>query len=207
MGLETVHLFHGTYKKNAMSIIQRGFTTTDIPDIGKINTGNAKKKPGSLGFGLYGFRDDPCLALDYIKRVCTGNDYEVLHFDIQLHRDNKLNFVNSVNDMMAFQQWKELPARKKLLDILKKKYSNNVKQHSLDGAILEAYIYDMTRRKEFKEPIYAVCSATHTPTDPESENRSISMIPNGIEYAVRNTIIINNDSIDTVGTSSNQLEE
>lgn len=205
--LETVHLFHGTYKKNAEIINKQGFKAIDIPNVGKINSGTVKSKPGSLGFGLYGFKDNQGLAFNYIKRVCNGTDYEVLCFDIQFHRDNILNFVDSIDDMMLFQHWKENPSRKKLLKILKCKYHNGTKQHSLDGAILEAYIQDMMRLKEFGGPIDAVCSATHTPTDVELNNNNIAMVPNGIEYAVRSNNIIDKVSVKTVDIDSNQLEE
>ncbi len=67
-------LYHGTDRKNAKNIIEKGFNTT-VPAIQEIlyqsdNKGRRIKIPGSLGYGVYTFQDSYSMAKSFSNLNC-----------------------------------------------------------------------------------------------------------------------------------------
>lgn len=188
---ESAILFHGTTKANANNICKSGFKSIYMPNLGKINTGNVSKKPGSLGYGLYGFFEGKGeLALAFSQKF-NKDDAEVVQFIINYSEDYCVNFLNST-DAYYFNEWVNDDKRKKSLLRLRKMYSNSENQKSLDGAIIEYYLYDM-QKHHLLDKAQVVTMWTHTVVD--NEVLAHSAIPNGIEFCVRSLDLVDNNSI------------
>jgi len=186
-------LYHGTTKQNADHISQNGFDAIYLPNFGTINIGNAKRKPGSLGYGLYSFVGDSRLALKFAQNF--GSDVKgVVHFKVSFSEDYLLD-LNDPEDVMYFNEWVNDDRRSKTLKRLRDKYSNRGNQKSLDCAIIEAYIWDM-KKKRLLDKVDAISMTTHTHI--KGEILDMSAIPNGTEFCVRNLDVVNEGSIEAV---------
>lgn len=184
-------LFHGTTKVNANNICNSGFKSIYMPDIGRINTHNVSKNPGSLGYGLYGFLEEKGeLALAFSQKF-NKDDAEVVRFTIRYSEDYCVNFLNST-DAYFFNEWVNDDKRKKSLLRLREKYRNSGSQKSLDGAIIEYYLYDMKKRHLLNK-VQVVTMLTHTVVG--NEVLAHSAIPNGVEFCVKSLDLVDNNSI------------
>jgi len=187
-----ITLYHDTTSIQAHKIKQNGFDDIRIPRIDQVKLGKSKQRPGSLGYGLYGFQDDAGLAAKFISKFTqTGM---IVKFQVCLEFACVLNFVDSLTDMQLFSQWQADGRRQRLFKGLKQQYQNKVSQAELDGAMIEIYIVELLRHR-LVERIDAVCSATHTvlANQPNSQR-----LPNGIEYAIRSNNSIQRMTIQIV---------
>ncbi|WP_056978165.1 hypothetical protein [Lentilactobacillus senioris] len=176
------HLYHGTYEENANKIREKGFDAIYFPNVGQINMGKTPKDPGSLGYGLYCFENSRENAFEFAKGFHTDSA-QVIYFNFVSNNDYILDLRDS-EDLKLFNEWINDDKRSRLFNELRKKYSNNGHQKSLDGAILELYIYDLVKRFKYVTKLDAVVANTHTYFNDSASK--ITTFPNGVEVCIRN---------------------
>lgn len=179
-------LYHATSKENAKSILESGFKASRV-DFAHFYTGNMRKKPGSLGFGVYGFLDSLHCAKCFWEKDSDIGKESIIKFDVNVDHDSSLNFVDDVEDMDYFRSFLQEQLKHNTISNLEKYYSNLYTQHELDGALIEYFINQLEKRGGIQH-INLVCCATTT----DMYQGMHTCIPNGIEYCVRDVSIIDN---------------
>jgi hypothetical protein len=144
-----------------------------------------KKEPGSLGTGIYGFLNDRELAQQFGQKANQDGDCSIIRIKVGLNEDKGLNFIDNLDDMGYFRRFLLNPKVSRQLANLRSIYRNKYKQHSLDGALIEYYINEMQREGYFSKIEYVSCATT---TDIYQGLKTF--IPNGIEYCIRDSNLI-----------------
>lgn len=184
------NIYHGTSESNAKNILNNGF---NIPHVNKATIMNKPqdKKPGSLGFGVYGFLESIDMAKDYYSRISIGNDRCVLNVELSFFDEFLFDFANT-DDIELFEKFKKNSNMQMIISNFKSLgYSNKYTQHELEGILIEYFIM-MQTGKSF-EKIDVISCPTHTKRD--NDQNEIFYSPNGVEYCVRKSDIIENISI------------
>lgn len=145
-----------------------------------------QKKPGSLGYGSYGFFEDKRLAEEYwTASVGSQQKYDIIKVEIEYQDRNLLNFVDNLNDMIVFKDFLRNQYFRSSINNLHHFYRNTFGQHSFDGAALEYYIKYLEQHGALKRIDVVSCATTTDLYD----NIKV-FVPNGIEYCIRNKDII-----------------
>lgn len=167
-------LYHGTTKKASTYILTEGFK---LPTW-NFNNVSFKKKPGTLGYGIYAF-SQIYICKKYICEKIPNDNVVVL---IKLNLDN-LNIFDLTNEehneiYQKFREtFRELPIFKSLSQELR-----NGNQSELEGFMLEYLIrYYSETLLGFKK-----CDCVKSWTVSVLSDTMNSNIPNGIEYCIRN---------------------
>ncbi|EHO51668.1 hypothetical protein [Lentilactobacillus kisonensis] len=177
-------IYHATTASIWKKIRDNGFKIPEN-DWARFYVGNIKKKPGSLGYGVYGFLDDPGLATAFISKTTNLKDYAIIKMTIEVDDERVLNFVDSLDDMKLFRWFLLQTKLQRRIERFGKLYHNSFKQHSLDGALLEYFIMVLSKGGYLSE-INCVRCATSTDL-----YKGIHLfIPNGIEYCIRDKDVI-----------------
>ncbi len=118
-----------------------------------------------------------------LQRGFHTDSAQVIYFNFVSNNDYILDLRDS-EDLKLFNEWINDDKRSRLFNELRKKYSNNGHQKSLDGAILELYIYDLVKRFKYVTKLDAVVANTHTYFNDSASK--ITTFPNGVEVCIRN---------------------
>ncbi|WP_056949645.1 hypothetical protein [Lentilactobacillus kisonensis] len=182
--MHRVVLYHATTQFSWGKITSDGMK---IPrtDWTRFYLGTNRKKPGSLGYGAYGFLNDMDLARQFLPATTSGKDYVIIKITININPERCLNLVDDLADMKLLRDFLLEKWVKESVTILKRFYRNTFKQHSLDGALLEFFIRSMVKEGQF-EQVDCICCATTTSLYPYLD----TFLPNGIEHCIRNQEII-----------------
>lgn len=176
-------LYHATGKMNWQKIIDQGLKVP-ATDWARFYVGRMRKKPGSLGFGTYGFLSDKELAEQYWLSTTSGQEHVIIRIEIDVNEDNCLNFVNGLKDMRLFKNFIMENRIQPQITNLNRLYHNSYRQHEFDGALIEYYIRRLEKTDVFQHIACVTCATTtdlyHIKT----------YIPNGIEYCIRNVRIV-----------------
>lgn len=70
-------IYHATTSINWMKIKRSGFKLP-IYNLGDFYLGQPQKKPGSLGYGIYGFLEDAQLASEFITKTTNVRKYAII---------------------------------------------------------------------------------------------------------------------------------
>ncbi|EHO47594.1 hypothetical protein [Lentilactobacillus kisonensis] len=178
-------IFHATTTLNWRKIHGNGFKVPQ-PDWAHFYQENVRKKPGSLGYGLYGYLNDAELAKQFLLKATGSKEYVIIKLTVNVMDENSLNFVSNIDDMMLFRRFLLRPRLQGIIDNLRTIYHNSFKQHGLDGALIELFIRRLEKRQSVSNIDCVICATT---TD---LYRIHVFIPNGIEYCIRNKMIISN---------------
>lgn len=185
--MRDVVLYHATDSGNKLSIHKNGFKIPKA-DMAIFYAKPMRKKPGTLGFGLYGFLDDENLAKQFFTNNFHSKNMTVYKLFASINDEYLLDFSCNTVDMKMFYRFLSNPKLRRTIDNLSKFYRNGRYQRSLDGALIEMYINRTVRKGDYPE-IDAVCGSTVT--NMNDFNFPVS-IPNGIEYCIRDKKIISN---------------
>lgn len=191
--MKEITLYHSTSSENAKLIKQNGFKSKK-ESLGRLLGDNNRKnsdlkKPGTLGYGTYGFLEDYELSKEfYLSNNRT--DCSILEFKVNLNEDHILDF-NNVDDLKSVRYFFQNRNMDKHLEIFKQKFgNNNSAQKSVFGALLELFISEGEKSGEIKVEAVSATTSTSISKFPLSK-----MIPNGIEYCIRNDDLINTKNI------------
>lgn len=194
--------YHVTPTLNVKSIIDSYHNSTPIKTgmsylqsqlgIGVISGQSKMKKPGSLGYGLYTFKEgliDPeDLIVGFAKRITGDVQLKKVVFHIKVDEKNIIDLTNS-----SSTQYKDFVnycrAAEKIISQVHHKFILNGKnQFVWDGIAMEMFIAQMY--KSFQTKVDGVCRDTYTPLSDNSVNASERITSNGIEFMVRDWKII-----------------
>ncbi|KRL22759.1 hypothetical protein [Lentilactobacillus kisonensis] len=177
-------IYHATAKSNWEKIRTTGFK---IPknDWAHFYMGGTRKKPGSLGYGLYGFWEDTELARLFISNTTSLKEHAIIRLTLEVEEEQTLNFFDNLEDIKLFRNFVLDSNLDRVIMSLRKLYRNSFKQHALDGALIESFIRKLKRDTEFSQ-IDCVISATST----SIYKRVELFVPNGVEYCIRTKKII-----------------
>lgn len=189
--MDKATLYHATSHVNAEKILKNGFI---IPknDWGHFYGGTLKKQPGSLGYGMYGFLDDKRLAGEFWTSIASYSEkYDIIKIEAKYDTDKCLDLMRNLTDMRFFREFLREAGNAKQIQNLQQRFHNTPKQHAFDGALIEYYIVRTQKRKWFKS-VHCVRSATTS----NVYNNIDTLLPNGIEYCIRNAEIISDWTIE-----------
>lgn len=150
------------------------------------NQTNTGKSPGSLGYGFYVFGEDVELARSYAKRMCTNPT--ILEVKLDLSDVSILNFDSYADQIMYHNFRSSYKPNAKLVYDRFQSNGYNIKQHILDGIIIEAYIKRLKSKKGFNTQVVRL--STYTVADKNETLHDFSFIPNGVEYCIKDKSII-----------------
>ncbi|CAI2616043.1 hypothetical protein AKUH3B111A_09330 [Apilactobacillus kunkeei] len=188
--MKDITLYHSTSSENAKLIKQNGFKSKK-ESIGRLLGDNRSKlkKPGTLGYGTYGFLEDYELSKEfYLSNNRT--DCSILEFKINLNEENILD-LNNVDDLKTVRHFFQNSNMDRHLEILKRKFGNDENsQKSVFGALLEFFINHGEKSGEIKVEAVSATTSTYISKFPLSKK-----IPNGIEYCIRNDDLIKTKNI------------
>lgn len=177
--------YHGTNKQNANKILSVNFSIKLPVMMNNLyNPHNHEKVPGSLGFGLYTFIDNPSLAKDFSIRFNHTN-WTVVEIQTEINHNELLDLDNSHNQT-NYHEFKN-KVRQQIELVAQHNYQRAVssrKQSVLDGITIELYIMAI---KKQQISINAVKMKTYTTT---LKTNWVSIVPNGIELCIRNINLI-----------------
>lgn len=176
-------LYHTTTLINATEINRNGFKVINPPKKPLVHQHKAKnkKKPGSLGYGLYAFEDDE-LAEDFKEKIIGESDIVPFQIDVET---NKILDLSCISDLKRYNQYKRKLLKFPLYTMLTEVYGNYGEQSSLEGAIIEIYIAEVLVKK-LKNNIQCVRGFTSTGV----EHSAGSVVANGLEYVIKTKEII-----------------
>ncbi|MDE6946933.1 MAG: hypothetical protein K2P14_07115 [Anaeroplasmataceae bacterium] len=180
-------LYHGTDRKNAKNIIEKGFNTT-VPAIQEIlyqsdNKGRRIKIPGSLGYGVYTFQDSYSMAKSFSKKF--SKDVCVLKIEISDEANNNILDLTKDRVKEEFSHFARIAESVKNADQLYsvfKKYGS-AKMDLYAGIMTELYILFLTTKK--KRKIRCVRKRTETLLPPLCRVHQRLCIDNGTEFTIR----------------------
>ncbi|MDG4978462.1 hypothetical protein [Lactococcus lactis] len=182
--------YHGTNEQGSIRIMEGGYKR--IPsirdEIDKCKQKEHYKIPGSLGYGLYTFLDDPVLALEFSKKFNDDN-VKVLKFEFDELDDEYIFDLTQTKYIKIFKN--HCKSSRKLIEKMitgTKLGTNDKKQHTFDGILLEMFFDNLKGIKTVK----AVKMATYTHLDEDEDSSYTSYAPNGVEFTVRDQSIIKN---------------
>ncbi|ENZ5619658.1 hypothetical protein ACGWYS_000108 [Enterococcus faecalis] len=184
--------FHGTVSDIAKNKIKYDKNNIEITNyeteyrVGIANQRRQRKKPkspGSLGYGFYTFVYTKDLAENFISK--SHSDYSIIKVTSEFEEDEILNF-DEKDIREKFHVYRQIFLE--YAERICKQFgniSNNHKQHTFDGLVIENFI-KMLEKKE-KKKVSSVLMWTFTPRDElDEDKRFVSYIPNGLELCVRN---------------------
>lgn len=191
-------IYHATTKTNGDKILN-DHCFQPILSMYNIYNPNFKKygKPGTLGYGLYGFYNNLDITKKFASRKIPDEPC-ILEFDINC--DNIINFdeYEILKKYLEFIE-KLKDKNKNIFERLNQLgYSNNKGyQKSLDGALIELFIKFIWNNEKVK--ITAILKSTVNDIDGDLSKYNLNTgIPNGIEICLRTEKIIKNDTIKKV---------
>lgn len=139
-----------------------------------------KKKPGSLGYGFYGFSDEELCKQFGEEKI---KDYKFLKCDILVCDEKIIDFRDEIQ-IKYYNTFKREIVKRPVYETMIRDYQNNNNQSSLEGALIELYI--LTLKK--KNPIDVDCLIAFTSTQVSTSEKS--WLANGIEYCLKNKKVI-----------------
>ena len=167
-------IYHSTNETCLKQILKQQTVKTCKEEFGKY------KKPGTLGFGFYGFSN---------KRICKKyavekikNNFKFLSCDISVPINKILDFREE-EEMDRYDLYKELLINEPDFKEEVKNYKNT-KQSSIEGAMLEFYLKFL--HSEGFGSIDCVIAMTST----QFKTSDRSYLANGVEYCIKNKNII-----------------
>lgn len=194
--------YHVTPTLNVKSILDSYENSTPIKTgmshlqsqlgIGAISGQSKMKKPGSLGYGLYTFKEGLMAPNDLIagfaKRITGDAQLKKVVFHIKVDEKNIIDLTNS-----SSTQYKDFVnycrAVEKIISQMHHKFTLNGKnQFVWDGIAMEMFIAQMN--KSFQTKVDGVCRDTYTPLSDDSVNAAERMTSNGIEFLIRDWKIV-----------------
>lgn len=170
--------YHGTTKSNGENILKSSIRKDKTIFYYSSNIKH-KKKPGTLGYGFYIFKDDPILAKAFHMKF-SSHDTTVLEINCEISRDKLLD----LNDILIGKQFHTfLENNSRTIDGLytkfgKPKASELIKQNVLNGIAVELFILELNKNKYVVD---AVMCRTYTPIE-----QIFITVPNGTEVCIRN---------------------
>lgn len=103
-----LRLYHGTVASNAQNILKSGRFFNNLQIIESVLYGGQRKKikvPGSLGYGIYTFVDDPSMALNFIKKF--NDDVQVLQIEVDVKDTNSILDFTNVKHQEQFRKFSQ----------------------------------------------------------------------------------------------------
>jgi hypothetical protein len=184
-------LYHSSTTESINNIIENGLSKIKNPNFNQIINGNATYHLGSFGIGFYGFLDNKELSIGFISRELKDVEYATIQFNISLNEDNLIDLASNPDDMRLFSKYWKSEIISAMLEKLKHFYSDKGKAKKLQGALIEYYIIQL-QNKNKSSPIKAVRGSSQT------DFSSDLLVPDGIEYCVRDEEIVDKESISIV---------
>lgn len=180
-----MRLYHGTTTSNAQKILKAGKFHSDLHGIESILYEGQRKKfkiPGSLGYGIYTFVDNPSMALRFINKFDMDNQVLQVNVDIE-NPVNILDFTNP-NHQEQFRMFSQnLRNVQKANDIFNAiPGKSNGKIDLFAGIMTELFIVYLRKNGIY---IRFVKKQTETFLPPFKNSYQRLGIPNGTEFTIR----------------------
>ena len=167
-------IYHSTNETCLKQILQTQNVKTCRREFGN------NKKPGTLGFGFYGFSNARLCKKYGVEKI--KNNFKFLSCDISV-RDERVLDLRDEEELRLYDLYKEVLVKDPEYIKEIKAYKNN-KQSSQEGAMLDYYL-DFLLDTQL---ISIDCVIGMTATQFETSERSY--LSNGVEYCVKNKSII-----------------
>lgn len=180
-----MRLYHGTTATNARKILEFGKFNSNLQSIDSILYNGRRgrtKIPGSLGYGVYTFLDDPLLAKRFISKF--SNDIMVIRVDVDVkNKDSILDFTN-FNHQKQFRKFSENTHNVEKASNIFKAIPNksNSKKDLFAGIMTELFIVFLRKKGVY---IRFVKKQTETFLPPLDSSYQRLGIPNGTEFTIR----------------------
>ena len=167
-------IYHSTNETCLKQILQTQNVKTCQREFGN------NKKPGTLGFGFYGFSNARLCKKYGVEKI--KNNFKFLSCDISVPNERILD-LRTEEEMVRYDLYKDVIIEDP--DYIReiKAYKNN-KQSSQEGAMLEFYL--MFLQSGGFRTIDCVIGMTST----QFKTSERSYLANGVEYCIKNRNII-----------------
>ena len=164
-----------------------------------------RKKPGSLGYGLYTFTEgiiSPEKLINcYAKRAIGNVQIKKVTLHIDVNENNILDLTNYASKQYQnFANYCE--AAEKYISRANLQFvSKGKNQFVWEGVAVELFIAEMESRGEM---YYGVRRDTYTPLSVNSVDASLRRTSNGIEFLIRDWSIVSNIDHDVLKLSQEE---
>lgn len=166
-------IYHSTNETCLNQILQTQNVRTCQREFGN------NKKPGSLGYGFYGFSDKE-LCKQFGEEKIKG--FKFLKCDILVCDEKIIDFRDEIQ-IKYYNTFKREIVKKPIYKKMVSVYQNN-NQSSLEGALIELYIKTLKKKKTIEVDCLIAFTSTQVSTSEKS------WLANGIEYCLKNNKVI-----------------
>lgn len=167
-------IYHSTNETCLKQILQTQNVKTCQREFGN------NKKPGSLGYGFYGFSDKELCKQFGEEKI---KDFKFLKCDILVCDEKIIDFRDEIH-IKYYNTFKREIIKRPVYRQIVRDYQNNNNQSSLEGALIELYL----KTWYSKTLINIDCLISMTVTQVSTSKNSL--VPNGVEYCLKNKKVI-----------------
>lgn len=97
-------IYHATAVSDWQKIQANGLKIPAI-DWAHFYTDGNRKKPGSLGYGLYEFWNDPELTKQFISKKPNLKEYAIIRLTLEVEEKHVLNLYDRLRDITFFRNF------------------------------------------------------------------------------------------------------